>query len=91
MSHYTCSSCSTPHQLFGSPAAFTKTAADMQLDVLGQVPLVPQVSDGGDAGRPVMVQGAEEGEEVRGVMRDVAGRVWGWLSQRGQSGLGTRG
>lgn len=91
MSHYTCSSCSTPHLLFGSPDNFTQTATDMQLDVLGQVPLVPQVSDGGDAGRPVMVQSAGEGEEVRGVMRSVAEGVWGWLRGRQASGLGTRG
>ena len=35
MSHYTCSSCSTPHELFGSSKSFEKAAADLQLPVLG--------------------------------------------------------
>jgi len=36
MSHYKCSSCSTPHELFGSPKNFLKAASDLDLPVLGQ-------------------------------------------------------
>jgi ATP-binding protein involved in chromosome partitioning len=64
------------------------------LPVLGKLPLLSQVSDGGDAGRPVMVQSdgsGPGGEEVRGVMRDVAESVWGWLGRRGVSDVGVRG
>ena len=67
----------------------------LDLDVLGKLPLVSQVSDGGDAGRPVMVQSQDlrqgGGEEVRGVMRDVAGKVWSWLGSRQSSNMGIRG
>ncbi|WVR08201.1 hypothetical protein IAU60_005248 [Kwoniella sp. DSM 27419] len=92
MSHFTCSSCSTPHELFGSSASFEAAANDLSLDVLGKLPLVTSVSDGGDAGRPVMVQSSPEGEEVRSTMREVGERVWDWLGTRVTQGdLGTRG
>jgi ATP-binding protein involved in chromosome partitioning len=35
MSHYTCSSCSVPHELFGSADKFTKAANELGLEVLG--------------------------------------------------------
>jgi ATP-binding protein involved in chromosome partitioning len=57
----------------------------------GKIPLVTSVSDGGDAGRPIMVQSKQDGEEVRDVMRRVAENVWGWLGKRSTSSLGMRG
>jgi ATP-binding protein involved in chromosome partitioning len=36
MSHYVCSNCQTPHQLFGSPEKFERAANDLELDVLGE-------------------------------------------------------
>jgi ATP-binding protein involved in chromosome partitioning len=35
MSHFTCSACTTPHELFGSSAKFEGAARDLSLDVLG--------------------------------------------------------
>lgn len=60
-------------------------------EISGQLPLVPQVSDGGDAGRPIMVQGGSEGDEVREVMRGVGSGIWEWLSTRPISPVGIRG
>lgn len=92
MSHFTCTSCTTPHELFGSSAKFEKAAKDLNLDVLGKLPLVTSVSDGGDAGRPVMVQAGKEGEEVRQTMRQVGNKVWEWLARHKlNSNIGTRG
>ncbi|TYJ57853.1 hypothetical protein B9479_001463 [Cryptococcus floricola] len=91
MSHFTCSSCSTPHELFGSAAKFEKAANDLRLEVLGKLPLVTSVSDGGDAGRPVMVQSSETGEEVRRTMSQVGEKVWRWLLDHTPASLGTRG
>ncbi|CAD6566485.1 MAG: hypothetical protein TREMPRED_002649 [Tremellales sp. Tagirdzhanova-0007] len=71
MSHFTCRSCSTPHELFGSSSNFERAAIDLGLGVLGKLPLITAVSDGGDVGQPAMVQSSLEGEEVRNVMRDV--------------------
>ena len=36
MSHYTCASCSTPHELFGSPDKFANAASELHLPVLGE-------------------------------------------------------
>lgn len=49
------------------------------------------VSDGGDAGRPVMTQSSPEGDEVRSTMRSVAERVWDWLASRPRENVGVRG
>jgi len=38
-----------------------------------------------------MVQSSPEGEEVRGVMTNVAGKVWDWLGKRPISPIGIRG
>jgi ATP-binding protein involved in chromosome partitioning len=58
----------------------------------GKLPLVTSVSDGGDAGRPVMVQSTPEGEEVRQTMRKVGQGVWDWLDKRPVAmGVGVRG
>jgi len=36
MSYYTCTSCSTPHELFGSSANFSNAADELGLSVLGE-------------------------------------------------------
>ncbi|KAJ9110789.1 hypothetical protein QFC20_002830 [Naganishia adeliensis] len=81
-SHFTCSCCNTRHELFGSPASFNSIAEDMSLDVLGEIPLVPSVSSGGDRGVPVVAQSGKEGEEIRGVMASVAQHVWRTIQGR---------
>ncbi|KAF4566221.1 hypothetical protein EYR36_011636 [Pleurotus pulmonarius] len=46
-----CPSCTTGHPLFGSPDAFRHTAEKMSIDILGELPLVSEVSSAGDAGK----------------------------------------
>lgn len=59
---------------------------------IGKLPLVTSVSDGGDAGRPIMVQAGKEGEEVRQTMRQVGSKVWEWLARHNlNNSTGTRG
>ncbi|WWC73540.1 uncharacterized protein I206_107512 [Kwoniella pini CBS 10737] len=91
MSHFTCTSCTTPHELFGSSKNFEKAAEQLSLEVLGKIPLVPSISDGGDSGRPITVQNNSEGEEIRNIMNNVSEKVWNWLSSRKISDIGTRG
>ena len=108
MAYFKCSSCDTPHELFGSAASFQNASAELQLPVLGEctpkvdgkcavlipgeLPLVTSVSDGGDAGRPVMIQSGKEGDEVRQVMRGVSEGVWNWLDRHpAPSSIGARG
>ncbi|KAI0297490.1 P-loop containing nucleoside triphosphate hydrolase protein [Multifurca ochricompacta] len=47
-SYFICPSCSTPHHLFGSSDA----SKGLGIKLLGELPLAPGVSSGGDAGLP---------------------------------------
>lgn len=82
MAYYTCRNCSPPtkHYLFGRPNSFIKTAIDMGAPVLGQLPLIPSVSSGGDEGTPAMLCPEEGGfanvTEVQSAMRSIAELVW---------------
>ncbi len=85
-SHFICPSCSSPHELFGSPASFRATAARFGVDVLGELPLVPGVSHGGDRGVPYTLSSAQEAGEAGGkqwkeTMAGVANKVWQFLSR----------
>lgn len=87
MAHYTCYNCQPPHKhyLFGSPDSFVKTTAETGVPVLGQLPLVPYVSSGGDQGIPALLQspGSDRKDllEVQAVMESIAQTVWGELNQ----------
>ncbi|KAF7288150.1 Iron-sulfur protein IND1 [Mycena chlorophos] len=52
LASFLCSSCHTPHYLFGPPDAFREVAKRLDIDVLAELPLVPGVSTGGDGGLP---------------------------------------
>lgn len=86
-SYFLCPSCSTPHHLFGSPGQFRGTAARLGVDVLGELPLVPGVSSGGDQGVPYALVGDTEkqaqdgvgGADWKATMESVAGKVWSSL------------
>ncbi|KAM5538226.1 hypothetical protein V8D89_008113 [Ganoderma adspersum] len=88
-SHFICSSCSTPHELFGSPASFRATAQHYGVDILGELPLVPGVSRGGDHGVPYALYSPDNnhgvidpgGKEWKDTMADVASAVWQFLSK----------
>lgn len=54
----------------------------MGVDVLGEMPVVGGVGEGGDKGVPFMLSGdgVEEGAgEWKKVMKGIAGKVWGVL------------
>ncbi|KAH7922730.1 P-loop containing nucleoside triphosphate hydrolase protein [Leucogyrophana mollusca] len=82
--YFVCSSCSAPHQLFGSPDAFRMTAHKLGVDVLGELPLVKGVSSGGDNGIPYALSCSERqtkedgagGAVWRNVMADAAAKVY---------------
>ncbi|KAH9949744.1 P-loop containing nucleoside triphosphate hydrolase protein [Amylocystis lapponica] len=80
-SHFICPSCASPHHLFGSPASFRETAARMDVNVLGELPLVPGVSEGGDRGVPyALIKTADSaqgggGKEWNEAMEGAAARV----------------
>lgn len=80
-SHFICPSCSTPHQLFGSSESFLATASRLDVNILGELPLVSGVSTGGDRGVPYALIKADiipggGREQWLEVMDDVAMSVW---------------
>ena len=84
MSHYTCDTCTTQHHLFGSTDAFHAAAKELELRVLGELPLVPRISEASDRGTPFMLTGLDPAEpnakEVQKTMRMVADAVLGALA-----------
>jgi len=82
-SHFICPSCDTNHQLFGSPDAFRNTASLLDIEVLGELPLVPGVSSGGDEGVPYALLADERrrhdglaGSQWMETMAAVAAKIW---------------
>ncbi|KAH9036623.1 P-loop containing nucleoside triphosphate hydrolase protein [Lactarius pseudohatsudake] len=79
-SYFLCPSCNTPHRLFGSSDA----AKGLGVELLGELPLTPGVSTGGDAGLPYALLTSRSGSESDGLaghqwheaMTGVAERVW---------------
>jgi ATP-binding protein involved in chromosome partitioning len=58
-SHFICPSCTEPHYLFGAPDGFRATSKRLGIDILAELPLVPSVSTGGDAGIPYSLVSAD--------------------------------
>lgn len=77
-SYFICPSCDTPHHLFGSSDA----AMGLGVELLGELPLTPGVSTGGDAGLPYALLGGRSvadgvaGTQWREAMTGIAERVW---------------
>jgi len=77
-SYFICPSCDTPHRLFGSSDA----AMGLGVELLGELPLTPGVSTGGDAGLPYALLGLRSetdgvaGGRWREAMTGVSERVW---------------
>jgi ATP-binding protein involved in chromosome partitioning len=80
MSGFICPDCRHEHDIFGSGGG-TKIARELELEVLGRIPLEPAVRTGGDAGVPITSPQHPDGEKsiagaaLREVSRVVAGRV----------------
>jgi ATP-binding protein involved in chromosome partitioning len=60
------------HYLFGQDGG-KLLAKKFQVDLLAQVPIVQQVRQGGDEGRPITI--ADPRAEVSGIFRELAGKV----------------
>jgi ATP-binding protein involved in chromosome partitioning len=80
MSGFVCPDCGSQHDIFGSGGA-DKVARELELEVLGRIPIEPGVRAGGDAGVPITSTQYPGGEDsaaaaaMRELARIVAGRV----------------
>ena len=64
MSGFVCPDCGHEHDIFGSGGG-EKIARELELDVLGRIPLEPGVRAGGDAGVPITSAQYPGGEDSR--------------------------
>ena len=55
MSYFKCDGCEKRHNLFGSGGGKT-LAAKFKTELLGEVPVLPQVREGGDEGSPIVLR-----------------------------------
>lgn len=72
MSWFECPHCGKPTAIFGSGGG-QRLADELELPLLGQIPLYPRVQEGGDAGRPIVV--AEPGAGAARALAALAERV----------------
>ncbi len=80
MSGFVCPDCGHEHDIFGSGGG-EKMARELELDVLGRIPIEPGVRTGGDAGVPITsaqhpdADTSKAAAALRELARTVAGRV----------------
>ena len=58
MSYFACTHCGKPSPLFGSGGG-ARLAKELNVPLLGEIPLYQRVLEGGDTGRPIVVSEAE--------------------------------
>ncbi|MCU0242113.1 MAG: Mrp/NBP35 family ATP-binding protein [Vicinamibacteria bacterium] len=76
MSHFVCGHCQTRTDIFGTGGG-QKMADEMQIPFLGEIPMEPDVRQGGDAGQPI-VHAHPEAPAARALLqvaRNVAARL----------------
>ena len=71
MSSFVCPDCGEAHDIFGSGGG-REFAEETDMPFLGEVPLDPSVREGGDGGRPIVL---DEDSETGESLRDIAARV----------------
>lgn len=76
MSWLECTHCGKPMALFGEGGG-QRLATEVNLPLLGQVPLYPPVMSGGDAGTPIVVAdpGSSAGKALKAITQKVVARL----------------
>ena len=76
MSWFECPHCGKPTPIFGSGGG-QRLADELELPLLGQVPLYPRVLEGGESGRPIVLAEPESGaaKAIDKLARDIAGAL----------------
>jgi ATP-binding protein involved in chromosome partitioning len=72
MSYFVCNGCGKQHDLFGRGGG-RRLARELGIPLLGEVPLQPFVSEGGDHGRPVVLS---DDSLASAELLQVADKVW---------------
>ena len=88
MSYFICPNCDTRHEIF-SHGGGRKTADELGVNFLGEIPMDPAVVKGGDEGQPIIVAAPESPVAV--AYNEMAGRVAARLSVLAEQGSGSAG
>jgi ATP-binding protein involved in chromosome partitioning len=72
MSWFECPHCGKPSSIFGTGGG-ERLAKELDLPLLGQIPLYPRVLEGGDTGAPIV--SADPGSSAARALSDIATRV----------------
>ena len=71
MSTFHCPDCGSTHPIFGEGGGHT-LAEEADLPFLGEIPIDPAIREGGDQGKPVVLQESETGDAFREFVRETA-------------------
>ncbi|MBI4436255.1 MAG: iron-sulfur cluster carrier protein ApbC [Candidatus Omnitrophica bacterium] len=77
MSNFICPHCEKGTPIFGEGGG-EKLAKEFNIPLLGQIPLVPEIREGGDSGRPIVIRAPKS--EVALAFQEIAGEVAAKLS-----------
>ena len=88
MSYFICPNCDERHEIFRHGGG-RKTADELGVEYLGEIPIDPAVVTGGDAGQPIVVEAPESPAAV--AYNAVAGRVAARLSILAEQSAGGAG
>ena len=79
MSWFECPHCGKPSAIFGSGGG-ERLAKELELPLLGQVPMSPRVMEGGDRGMPIVVSDPDSSSAR--ALAGIAQKVTQWAAQR---------
>ena len=88
MSYFICPNCEERHEIF-SHGGGRKTAEEIGVDFLGEIPIDPAVVKGGDEGQPIVLASPESPAAV--AFTELAGQVAARLSILAERGSGASG
>ena len=71
MSSFRCPDCGSEHAIFGEGGG-SEFADDVEMPFLGEIPLDPAVREGGDEGRPMVLEDGETAEALRSFVEQTA-------------------
>ncbi len=71
MSAFRCPDCGNEHAIFGEGGG-QRLAGSVDMPFLGEIPMDPAVREGGDGGRPLVLDGGETSDALRGFTRRTA-------------------